>query len=231
MASSRRRPPSPARTASPTTVDGQSPPGQKPASDPLHPVVVIETSLGNITVRLDAEKAPLTVDNFLSYVGAGQYDQTIVHQVYKGQGFLAGGYGTNLVEKPGRTPVRNEAHNGLKNRRGTIAMVRLPDAIDSATCQFFINVADNPALDLQGSHARRIRLLCVRRGRRRNGRRRQDRQCPGPRHGATSSERRCRPSSSSRSGGSASTADFLPAAAFRAAAWLCCSRANNSATV
>ena len=120
---------------------------QKPASDPKHPVVLIETSLGNITVRLDAENASLTVDNFLSYVGAKHYDQTIVHQVYKGQGLLAGGYGTNLVEKPGRTPVRNEAHNGVKNRRGTISMVRQPDAIDSATCQFFINVADNPALD------------------------------------------------------------------------------------
>ncbi len=109
--------------------------------------MLIETSLGNITVRLDAENAPLTIDNFLSYVGARHYDQTIVHQVYKGQGLLAGGYGTNLVEKPGRTPVRNEAHNGVKNRRGTISMVRQPDAIDSATCQFFINVADNPALD------------------------------------------------------------------------------------
>ena len=147
-------------------------------------MVLIETSLGNITVQLDAEKAPLTVDNFLSYVNAGHYDQTIVHQVYKGQGFLAGGYGANLVEKPGRTPVRNEAHNGLKNRRGTISMVRLPDAIDSATCQFFINVADNPTLDYQGSHARGIRLLRIRRGHRGIGRRRQDRQCRGPRHDA-----------------------------------------------
>jgi cyclophilin family peptidyl-prolyl cis-trans isomerase len=122
---------------------------QKPASDPKHPVVVIETSLGNMTVRLDGEKTPLTVDNFLSYVSAGHYDQTIVHQVFKGQGFLGGGYGTNLVEKPGRTPIRNEAHNGAKNLRGTIAMARLPDAIDSATCQFFVNVADNPALDFK----------------------------------------------------------------------------------
>ena len=144
---SRRRPPSAARRRIPHNGWRPEPAAQKPPSDPQHPVVLIETSLGNITVRLDAEKAPLTVDNFLSYVNAGHYDQTIVHQVYKGQGFLAGGYGTNLVEKPGRTPIRNEAHNGLKNRRGTIAMVRLPDAIDSATCQFFINVADNPALD------------------------------------------------------------------------------------
>jgi peptidyl-prolyl cis-trans isomerase B (cyclophilin B) len=120
---------------------------QKPASDPQHPVVVIETELGNITVELDANKAPLTVENFLRYVNAGQYDQTIVHQVYKGQGFLAGGYDVNLVERPRKTPVLNEARNGLKNQRGTIAMVRVPDAIDSATCQFFINVSENPALD------------------------------------------------------------------------------------
>lgn len=118
-------------------------------SDPQHPVVLIETSLGNITVSLDVEKAPITVGNFLSYVGIGHYDQTIIHQVYKGQGFLAGGYGTNLVAKPGRTPIFNEARNGVKNRRGTISMVRVPDDRDSATCQFFINVADNPALDHQ----------------------------------------------------------------------------------
>jgi peptidyl-prolyl cis-trans isomerase B (cyclophilin B) len=122
---------------------------QKSPKDPKHPVVVVETSLGSFTVRLDGEKAPLTVDNFLAYVNAGHYDQTIVHQVFKNQGFLAGGYGTNLVEKPGHTPVRNEAYNGLKNRRGTIAMARLPDAIDSATCQFFLNTADNPALDFK----------------------------------------------------------------------------------
>ncbi|MEN6406432.1 MAG: peptidylprolyl isomerase [Thermoguttaceae bacterium] len=115
--------------------------------DSQHPLVQIETSLGNITVQLDAVNAPLTVENFLSYVNAGQYDQTLVHQIYQGQGFLAGGYGLNWLERPSRTPIRNEANNGLKNRRGTIAMVRRPDAIDSATCQFFINVADNATLD------------------------------------------------------------------------------------
>ena len=71
----------------------------KPAADPKHPVVLIETGQGNVTVRLDADKAPLTVGNFLSYVRTGHYDQTIIHQIYKGQGFLAGGYGTNLAEK------------------------------------------------------------------------------------------------------------------------------------
>ena len=125
----------------------QGPSLQKPASNPLPPVVTIETSLGNITVELNAEKAPGTVNNFLSYVRMGHYDQTLVHQVYKSQGFLAGAYGTNWVERPSHTAIRNEADNGLKNRRGTIAMVRSPDAIDSATCQFIINVADNPVLD------------------------------------------------------------------------------------
>jgi cyclophilin family peptidyl-prolyl cis-trans isomerase len=141
--------------ASPANISGQASgttatggvASQKPASDPLHPVVLIETSLGNITLRLDADKVRVTVDNFLEYVKANHYDQTIVHQVYKGQGFLGGGYGVNLVERPARTPIWNEAPNGGKNRRGTIAMVRLPDSINSATCQFFINVTDNPALD------------------------------------------------------------------------------------
>ncbi len=123
------------------------PAANQPDSDPQHPLVLIETSLGNITVRLDAQRAPLTVDNFLAYVDASHYDDTIVHQVYKDQGFVAGGYDTRSSEKPTRTPVRNEADNGLKNLRGTISMVRFPDAIDSAASQFFVNVSDNPALD------------------------------------------------------------------------------------
>ena len=135
-----------ATAASPEKPDPSAMP-KKPASDPLHPVVRMETSYGNILVQLDGVLAPLAVDNFLAYVNAGQYDQTIVHQIYKGQGVVGGGYGVNLVEKRSRTPVLNEAHNGVKNLRGTIAMVRQPDSIDSATCQFFINIADNPALD------------------------------------------------------------------------------------
>ncbi len=119
----------------------------KPASDPKHPVVQIDTSLGTIVVQLDAVKAPISVDNFLNYVSGGHYDQTIFHQVYKGQGIVGGGYNTKFVEKPSRTAIRNEATNGRKNLRGTIAMVRQPSTIDSSTCQFFINVADNPSLD------------------------------------------------------------------------------------
>jgi cyclophilin family peptidyl-prolyl cis-trans isomerase len=136
-----------ANSSSPTTGANGGTAAKKPSIDRQHPVVAIETSLGNITLRLDADKAPITVGNFLDYVGSGHYDQTIVHQVYKGQGFLAGGYGTNMVEKRARMPIFNEARNGVKNRRGTISMVRSPDAKDSATCQFFINLVDNPALD------------------------------------------------------------------------------------
>ena len=121
----------------------------KSDQDPLHPVVVVETSLGNFTLKLDAEKAPLTTDNFLSYVANHHYDQTIFHQVLKEypRVILGGAFTADLVEKKARTPIRNEAHNGLKNRRGTIAMARKPDSEDSATCHFFINVADNDVLN------------------------------------------------------------------------------------
>lgn len=115
--------------------------------DPDHPGVRIETSLGAITVKLDAQAAPLTVDNFLEYVDAGHYDGTIFHQVHPGRAVLGGAYTPEMIEKPSRVPVRNEAHNGLTNRRGTIAMARRPDVIDSATSQFFINLAANPELD------------------------------------------------------------------------------------
>jgi len=115
--------------------------------DPQHPVVLIETSHGDITVRLDAESAPLTVENFLSYVKEGHYDRTIFHQIYKGQGIVGGGYTEDRKEKKTQGTVRNEADNGLKNNRGTIAMARQPDAIDSATSQFFFNLSDNPELD------------------------------------------------------------------------------------
>ena len=115
--------------------------------DHSHPVVKIETSQGDITVKLDGEKAMLTVDNFLEYVDQGHYDETLFHQVNQGVAVLGGVYTKEMTEKPARVPVRNEAHNGLKNTRGTIAMARQPGAVDSATCQFFFNLADNPNLD------------------------------------------------------------------------------------
>jgi len=127
--------------------------GQKSAQsdfDLIHPKVIIETSLGKIVVELDKEKSPLTVNNFLDYVKTHSYDKTIFHQVYKNQAIIAGGYTTDLAEIPQRIPVSNEAHNGLKNLRSTIAMLRRqPDVIDSATSQFFINTANNPKLDFR----------------------------------------------------------------------------------
>lgn len=121
----------------------------RPTPDPLHPVVVIDTSLGEITVRLDREKAPLTVDNFLAYVDSGHYDQTIFHEVIKDHPrlILGGAVTPERKEKKARTPIYNEARNGLKNRRGTIAMARQADAIHSATCYFFLNLTDNELLD------------------------------------------------------------------------------------
>jgi cyclophilin family peptidyl-prolyl cis-trans isomerase len=119
--------------------------------DNRHPEVVMRTTFGDITFRLDAERAPLTVENFLSYVESGQYDGTVFHQVHPDFIVLGGGYDAEGNERPAYTAIRNEAHNGLKNTRGTIAMARNPEVIDSATRQFFLNVADNPGLDFQGS--------------------------------------------------------------------------------
>jgi cyclophilin family peptidyl-prolyl cis-trans isomerase len=101
-------------------------------------------------MRLDAEHSPLTVDNFLNYMKTGHYNGTIFHQVYDGFIVLAGGYDSELNLRPTESPVRNEAHNGLKNRRGTVAMARQADGVDSATSQFFFNLADNPTLDFAG---------------------------------------------------------------------------------
>ncbi len=121
----------------------------QPTTDPLHPRVIIDTSLGSITVELDKEEAPLTVANFLTYVESGHYDGTIFHQVLQDfpKLFIGGAYTKDSIEKNAHTTVRNEAHNGLMNLRGTIAMARRSDAIDSATCHFFINLADNDVLD------------------------------------------------------------------------------------
>ncbi len=117
--------------------------------DRKHPVYLIDTTAGKITVRLDAEKAPNTVDNFRRYAARGQYDATIFHQVVKKpvQIVLAGVYTTELKDKPASTPIRSEADNGLKNTRGSIAMLRRGDNEDSATCQFFFNIADNDLLN------------------------------------------------------------------------------------
>jgi cyclophilin family peptidyl-prolyl cis-trans isomerase len=103
--------------------------------------------MGEITIKLNREKAPLTVQNFLSYAASRHYEGTVFHQVVKDQLVLGGGYDSEFVEKSAHSTVRNEADNGLSNVRGTISMARRPDSVDSATCQFFINLADNKYLD------------------------------------------------------------------------------------
>ncbi len=113
------------------------------------PVVVIETSLGNITVELNREKAPITVENFLKYVDAGFYNGTIFHRVIPGFMIQGGGMTPDMREKPTNPAIKNESGNGLSNARGTIAMARTNDP-NSATSQFFINVADNKQLDSFG---------------------------------------------------------------------------------
>ena len=111
-----------------------------------NPVVTIETSKGRIQLELYPDQAPLTVKNFLQYVEAKQYDGTIFHRVISGFMIQGGGFTKDFAQKPTRAPVKNEAANGLKNERGTLAMARTSD-IDSATAQFFINVADNDFLN------------------------------------------------------------------------------------
>jgi peptidyl-prolyl cis-trans isomerase A (cyclophilin A) len=110
------------------------------------PVVLIATSMGDIKVRLEPQKAPVTVKNFLGYVQSGFYDNTLFHRVIRNFVIQGGGFTPDLQQKPTRAPIRNEAANGLQNRRGTIAMAR-PLEVDTATSQFFINVNDNRLLD------------------------------------------------------------------------------------
>jgi cyclophilin family peptidyl-prolyl cis-trans isomerase len=120
----------------------------KAPKPPSNPVVSIQTSLGEIVVELDAQTAPITTAEFLDYAKRRHYDRTIVHQAIKNYAIVGGQYEQDLTKRPPRTPIPNEAARcRLKNRRGTIAMMRDPEIRDSGTCQFFINVADNPRLD------------------------------------------------------------------------------------
>jgi cyclophilin family peptidyl-prolyl cis-trans isomerase len=137
--------------AAPAANSASTPEG--PATDPAHPVVLVKTNLGAITVQLDAEHAPGTVNNFLNYVTDDFYTNTIFHYVDRGNMILGGGYTADRRLKPAGMAIRNEAHNGLKNLRGTIAMARDRAAVDSATSQFFINLADAPQRDHQGEGA------------------------------------------------------------------------------
>ena len=113
-----------------------------------NPRVELDTSRGPIVVELYPDKAPRTVANFLQYVKSGFYNGTVFHRVIEGFMIQGGGMTPELKEKPTRAPILNEAINGLKNERGTIAMARLPDP-NSATAQFFINLKDNDFLDFK----------------------------------------------------------------------------------
>lgn len=112
--------------------------------------VMLSTSEGDITLELDREKAPRTVDNFVQYVRSGHYDGTIFHRVIDNFMIQGGGMQPNMIEKATRAPIPLEARNGLQNLRGTVAMARTM-APDSATAQFFINVRDNAFLDAANS--------------------------------------------------------------------------------
>ncbi|MBA3904358.1 MAG: cyclophilin [Rhodocyclaceae bacterium] len=109
-------------------------------------MVKLQTSLGTITLELSADKAPETVKNFLAYVESGHFNNTIFHRVIDGFMIQGGGFEPGMNQKPCGTPIKNEAGNGLKNERGTIAMARTSDP-HSATAQFFINVKDNSFLN------------------------------------------------------------------------------------
>lgn len=108
--------------------------------------VVIATNRGDITVALDGDKAPVTVANFLAYVDAQHYNDTIFHRVIDDFMIQGGNFTVDMVAKQTRPPIKNEATNGLRNKRGTIAMART-GVVDSATSQFFINLKDNAFLD------------------------------------------------------------------------------------
>ena len=108
----------------------------------------LEPSMGSITVELDDEKAPITVKNFLDYAASGHYDGTIFHRVIDGFMIQGGGFTKAMDQKPTKAPIKNEASNGLTNKRGTIAMARTM-VVDSATSQFFINLVDNDFLNFR----------------------------------------------------------------------------------
>ncbi len=138
----------PAAPAAPATPEAAE---TAPRPAPSGPFVALEvaqgrTSLGTITIALDAEKAPVSVKNFLGYVRSGHYDGTVFHRVIPGFMIQGGGFTPELEEKPTRPAIRNEARNGLRNSRGAVAMARTNDA-NSATSQFFVNLRDNHRLD------------------------------------------------------------------------------------
>mgnify|MGYP002084006082 CR=1 FL=1 len=137
-------------------VAGATTPAAAPAAAPAkaaakNPRVALETSKGKIVIELDAEKAPKTVENFLSYVRSGHYDGTVFHRVIDGFMVQGGGFSADMTQKPTKAPIENEADNGLQNARGTLAMARTADP-NSASSQFFINTVDNKFLNHTGKN-------------------------------------------------------------------------------
>jgi cyclophilin family peptidyl-prolyl cis-trans isomerase len=118
-----------------------------------NPKVEIQTNHGRFVIELFGDKAPKSVENFLSYVTSGHYDGTIFHRVIPSFMAQGGGFDASFTKKPTRGPVSNEADNGIKNTRGTVAMARTSDP-HSATCQFFVNLVDNGFLDHTGKNDR-----------------------------------------------------------------------------
>ena len=110
------------------------------------PVVILTTSLGAIKIELDSAKAPISTENFLGYVDDGHYDGTVFHRVIPDFMIQGGGMNADMDQKSTKSPIKNEAENGLENDRGTVAMART-NAVDSATSQFFINLKNNDSLN------------------------------------------------------------------------------------
>jgi cyclophilin family peptidyl-prolyl cis-trans isomerase len=140
--------PPPAADPVPPPVTAPEPLPPPPPAPPVR--VLIVTTLGEIEVELDPHSAPKTVENFLAYARDGHYNGTVFHRVIPGLLLQAGAFTPDLQQKPSRAPVANEADNGRSNLRGTLAAARDRGVVDSATAQFFINLADNLAFDRQG---------------------------------------------------------------------------------
>jgi cyclophilin family peptidyl-prolyl cis-trans isomerase len=132
----------PAETATPQPKENAAMPAT------ANPTVLLSTSMGDITIELYPDKAPVSVANFLAYVDDKTYDGTIFHRVIPGFMLQGGGFTPDMTQKPTRAPIKNEADNGLLNARGTLSMARTM-VVDSATCQFFVNTVDNKFLDFK----------------------------------------------------------------------------------
>ncbi|MDZ7839793.1 MAG: peptidylprolyl isomerase [Gammaproteobacteria bacterium] len=116
------------------------------------PRIRFQTSHGNFTVEVDTDRAPATAENFLQYVKDGFYNNTLIHRVVDNFIIQGGGFEPGMIQKTTRPPIKNEAEQGMRNERGTMAMARVADEPDSATSQFFINTRDNDILNHAGTY-------------------------------------------------------------------------------